>query len=251
MPNNDAKKTPRMRRREARIESILDASMQILTREGLNGLTIQQLADELDYTPGAFYRYFPSKDAILVELQRRTLNELHDTFKALWRRCEQLSQEQNVSGTEAALLPILATARLYRELPALKPTHFGLIQLAVSEPRQIVQDDEIGPLVSTVMSLLGDVARLIATASTQGALSPSEVSPAQRAVALWSALHGAMLMRKFGRFDEAIFDPKHLGQDVCHSLLIGWGAEPIWVDEARALLGHLEEEGGTLIQSDP
>lgn len=250
MPDADTRKTPRMRRREARIRSILDASMQILAREGLNGLTIQRLADELDYTPGAFYRYFPSKDAILVELQRRTLGELHDAFKALWERCGVLVEERGVGERLASLLPILATARLYRELPVLKPTHFGLIQLAVGEPNQIVQDDEIGPLVPTVMALLGDVARLIATASSCGALTPSAVSPAQRAVALWSALHGAMLMRKFGRFDEAIFDPEHLGQDVGHSLLVGWGASAEWVEEARELLKHLEEDG-TLFQRGP
>ena len=63
MPSNKkvTVERPRERRRRARIEAILDESMSILLNEGADALTMRRLADSLDLTAGAIYRYFPGK----------------------------------------------------------------------------------------------------------------------------------------------------------------------------------------------
>ena len=67
---------PRDRRRRARIEAILDRSMETLLTQGVDQLTMRGLADSLDLTAGALYRYFPSKGAILTSLGHRASHAL-------------------------------------------------------------------------------------------------------------------------------------------------------------------------------
>ena len=74
----------REKRREATIERIVDTALHLLETEGYEGLTIQRLAKELGYAVGALYRYFRSKDALLVALPKAKTVE---DFEALlpWR----------------------------------------------------------------------------------------------------------------------------------------------------------------------
>ena len=63
--------TPRVaRKRAARQREIVRRGLAIAAAEGVEALTIARLAGELDYTPGALYRYFASKDALVAEVQR-------------------------------------------------------------------------------------------------------------------------------------------------------------------------------------
>ena len=86
-----AKERPRDRRRRARIESILDASMVLFYEEGIEALTMRRLADALDLTPGALYRYFPGKDEILLGLGNRALQQISDAMDVCSSHCHVVS----------------------------------------------------------------------------------------------------------------------------------------------------------------
>ncbi|MEM1151187.1 MAG: TetR/AcrR family transcriptional regulator [Pseudomonadota bacterium] len=49
--------------------SILDAAERMITEEGEEGLSIRRLAEEIDYSPAAIYKYFGSKDELVDELK--------------------------------------------------------------------------------------------------------------------------------------------------------------------------------------
>ena len=57
---------------------ILDAALQLATKEGWAGVTIRKIAKIIRYSPPAIYRYFDSKDDIMIALYRRALQ----TFKS-------------------------------------------------------------------------------------------------------------------------------------------------------------------------
>src|SRR4051812_45787377 len=61
----------RARRRAARSDAFLDAAMRIVARDGVDGLTMAVLADELGAAKGALYRYFAGKDDLLPARQVR------------------------------------------------------------------------------------------------------------------------------------------------------------------------------------
>ncbi|MEZ6185906.1 MAG: helix-turn-helix domain-containing protein, partial [Planctomycetota bacterium] len=78
----------RQERREARTRELLDAAMELLVAEGLKGLTIGALAQQVDAAVGAIYRYFPSKTALLVALQLRAIEELRREVEAALARVD-------------------------------------------------------------------------------------------------------------------------------------------------------------------
>lgn len=59
---------------------ILRRVRPVLARQGFDGASMQQLARAAGMSAGNFYRYFPSKDAIIAALVERDLQELEDDF---------------------------------------------------------------------------------------------------------------------------------------------------------------------------
>ena len=58
----------RLREREERIRSILEAALRVFAREGLRPATMDAIAAEAELGKGTVYYYFPSKEALLEEL---------------------------------------------------------------------------------------------------------------------------------------------------------------------------------------
>ena len=63
------------RRRNQKFNQLLDHSMKLIIDHGFSGFTMRTLAKSLDITPGALYRYFPSKGHIIGALGNRILNQ--------------------------------------------------------------------------------------------------------------------------------------------------------------------------------
>ncbi len=55
----------RARNREAQEERILNAAMSCFIRSGFRGASMNEICSEAGMSPGALYRYFPSKEAII------------------------------------------------------------------------------------------------------------------------------------------------------------------------------------------
>ncbi len=60
--------TPRDRRSARTVQAILDAGRQIISRDGVDGLSMRALAEAIDYSPAALYKYFGSKEEIIGAL---------------------------------------------------------------------------------------------------------------------------------------------------------------------------------------
>lgn len=220
--------TPRQRRREATIESILAAAMEMLLADGFDGLTIGKLAAELDYTKGALYRYFGSKDALIAELQVRSLRRLHDRYQALWERLS--TSLAGLTDGQRALGLLYASAMDYVRVAEELPADFALIRVAVGDPRHLLPETEVGAVMETMLALLSDVGRLLSDAEAAGALR--EGDGVRRAINLWAAIHGNVLTRKFARFGPQLFAPAALISELTRTMLLGWGATLADVDAA-------------------
>jgi len=60
-------------------ERLLEAALEVFSRYGYEGASVDRIADHAGYTKGAFYSNFPSKDEILLAvLQEHTRRELVD-----------------------------------------------------------------------------------------------------------------------------------------------------------------------------
>jgi AcrR family transcriptional regulator len=65
------RKTPRQARAQATVRAILEATVQILEREGLEAATTTHIAEVAGVSIGSLYQYFSHRDAILSALQNR------------------------------------------------------------------------------------------------------------------------------------------------------------------------------------
>ncbi len=60
---------------------IIEATGKLLTTSGLNGLTIKNLASEMNFSESAIYRHFSSKEEIIVTLLKYLNENVNTIFK--------------------------------------------------------------------------------------------------------------------------------------------------------------------------
>lgn len=197
-------------RREARIEAILDAAMVILSEGGVEALTMPRLAASLDSAVGSLYRYFASKDVILVELQLRSLARFTEVL------------EQAIAAESAPLRRVRAVAAAWWAFQETEPEAFLLLDGAVAHPTRLLDDARAGEVDAALRVVLGRVALTLAEAAAAGVLAPGD--PVRRAYALWAAVHGAAHFRKRDTF--AAVTSSDVRREVVGALLSGWGARP-------------------------
>lgn len=63
-------KSPSQRRYEKTRQGILNAARSLLLEEGLDAISMRTLADKVDYSPAALYKYFANKDEIIAALRQ-------------------------------------------------------------------------------------------------------------------------------------------------------------------------------------
>lgn len=65
------RKSPRQRRSQLTVASILEAAAQLLETQGLGGFNTNAVAERAGVGIGSLYQYFPSKDALTLALLER------------------------------------------------------------------------------------------------------------------------------------------------------------------------------------
>ncbi|MES2069975.1 MAG: TetR/AcrR family transcriptional regulator [Pseudomonadota bacterium] len=70
------RKTPVQPRAEKTIETIYEATAQILGSEGETALTTNRIAEKSGFSIGTLYQYFPSKEAIVLSMIDRERNKV-------------------------------------------------------------------------------------------------------------------------------------------------------------------------------
>jgi AcrR family transcriptional regulator len=116
----------RSRRRQETIDEILAIAVQVMTEDGVTGLSVAEVARRLGVRPPSLYKYFPSLVAIYDELFRRGAQE----HLAIMRDAMEHSQPglpALIAGLEASgrwLLANRAIAQLlfWRPVPSFEPS---------------------------------------------------------------------------------------------------------------------------------
>ena len=81
-PDLSVRRRPVQQRGIARFDSILAAARVLLTSEGVEGFTIEDVAATAGIPIGSVYQYFPNKFAIVAELDARDTEALIDDVLA-------------------------------------------------------------------------------------------------------------------------------------------------------------------------
>ena len=81
----DPRKKPSQRRSHVTVESIFDATIQVLLANGLEAITTTQIAERAGVGVGSLYQYFPNKNALIAAVVQRHVGEVVDATIAACR----------------------------------------------------------------------------------------------------------------------------------------------------------------------
>lgn len=74
------RKNPSQERARATVDAILEAAAYILIKDGWERFTTNRVADRAGVNIASLYQYFPNKESIAIELQRRHIDKGRDAF---------------------------------------------------------------------------------------------------------------------------------------------------------------------------
>jgi AcrR family transcriptional regulator len=234
---DDSRITPRARRHDANLLRILDAAMDLVAEGGLDALSMTKLAEAASYTPGALYRYFVSKDALLSKLVARTLEDIR-SFQA---RANGL-----LPASASPLARVFVLAQGYRAFAKLQPHRFGLLAVTLAEPRMLLKEHEDAePVVRAMIAAMQPLADALGAAADAGLLETGDLP--ERTLCVFAILQGVLQLQKSTRYAPGILDVERLTVRGTRSLLLGWGGKPRTLDAAIArvaALGDLSQRLG-------
>ena len=70
-PKTTVRKRPRQERARVTVDALLDATAQVLIKDGYDGLSTNRVAAVAGVSVGSLYQYFPSKEALVAALLDR------------------------------------------------------------------------------------------------------------------------------------------------------------------------------------
>lgn len=113
----DPRKRPRQARSVATFEAILEAAARILESLGFAGFNTNAVAELAGVSIGSLYQYFPSKDALIVELIRRERTKLSSRIVEAIQQCDAADLKEKLKLiVQAAVQHQLSRPQLARTL---------------------------------------------------------------------------------------------------------------------------------------
>ena len=138
----DPRKRPRQARSVATFEAILEAAARILESLGFAGFNTNAVAELAGVSICSLYQYFPSKDALIVELIRRERAELSN------RIVEAIQQHDTTDLKEKIKLIIHAAVQHQLSRPQLART----LEFASELIGKDIEESELQHELETIIS---------------------------------------------------------------------------------------------------
>lgn len=153
-------------------KSLIQAGIDILSEEGISGLSLRKVAQRAGVSHNAPYFHFNDKLALIAAISTegyRTLYEqlvnIIDIYKADPHR------------------QLVEAAFMYLRFAQTKPAHFK-----VTFSNAVEREDAYPALVEMADNLLGELIKIVDACQQVGILRPAPVGA--MAVSVWSAVHG-------------------------------------------------------------
>lgn len=216
--------------RYAVARAILDAARDLFVAEGYSQVSIRKIAERIEYSPAAIYRYFASKDDIFLALAEEGFRRLADVTLAPVDTCDPLEIVRRAFWG-------------YYEFSKAHPEYFALMFLDRRVPR-ISRDWERFAFVREMRGALSERLRECVAA---GAF-PSTINPEAAFSILATTIHGAAVIRLCSRLTPGQ-DADALARDALEAAIAGLraGSPVTFVPTARCPVVH--ENGVTMHSS--
>ena len=164
----------REREKQQKRNHIIDAAEKLFFKKGYTNTSMDQVAEEAEFSKGALYLYFKDKEDLYLAINFRGLIILKELFEKAYEAGQNGLDKSRKIG-EAYLLFSHDYPNYYRAMHYYESTH---IDFKVNET-SARQCEELGQQV------LGIVARAIQTGIDDGSIR-SDLDPMNTAIVLWA-----------------------------------------------------------------
>ena len=132
------RKTPMQSRAVFTVDAILEAAAYILIKEGWDKFTTNRVADRAGVNIASLYQYFPNKESIVVELQRRHIGRAREEFP---KAAPALASHRTLRALLKAMID--AGVREHRVAPALHKVFAEELPRSARRHQGADEDDEV------------------------------------------------------------------------------------------------------------
>ena len=202
-----------------REQLILDTAQQILREDGIQGLTMERVASEIEYSKGTVYNHFSSKEEIISGISCRcTLNII-----------EMFTRAKNYSGNHRERIAAIGIAhRLYAQL---HPDELRNLQILKSaDVREKIPEAKQTELLQLEQQVTRIVVEIINDALRDGDIPADQpFIPDSIFLGLWSMGYGSNMLHVSGiPFDKlGIQQPLKMMWVNSHKLLDSYQWQPL------------------------
>jgi AcrR family transcriptional regulator len=223
----------RARTRQAKRARILAAAGSVIDGVGVDGLTMQAVATELDCAVGTLYTAFASKGELVAALQAEAVGTLEASLRAA-----HAAREEELNDLEpelAVLVQLLGYAGFVGAAAVVYPDETVLVRAMLGDAAPPRGSESAQELLAVVMRFLDPPVSLLADGVGHGVLAPAD--PVIRALGWVTGLHGALRVDALGPLDRHLFRSAPLARSLTTDLLCGWGAPH---DDVEVATSHLD-----------
>ena len=181
---------PKTRRYMKTRQEIISAACEIIRTEGVDALSMRGLAEKVDYSPSALYKYFKSKEELIETLRQEGWGQMEGLF------------HRRVDSSQTVTQTLMEAAFAYLELGDLFPELYQLMFNSTVDAPADVKNVENDPKFQVLLNMI-----------RQGVDSgeftlPGDLSPLEYRYLAWFIMHGiSMLKVSMFRNCREQFDP--------------------------------------------
>ncbi|HYI60936.1 MAG TPA: TetR/AcrR family transcriptional regulator [Acidimicrobiales bacterium] len=228
-------------RRLARRAALIDAAMGIVARDGIPGLTMQGVADQVGCSIGTVYTHFPSKGVLVADLQDHSVRRIARSFEAVRDRSATVMAAAGWDATERAAADLVLFGEFVVACWDTLPEESHMLFSVLAERTVVVPADELDRVLGPTLVLLAMGREAVEVAATTGAVDDGP--PMDRVLIGAAALLGVLLTSHVAHIDAEAFDHHRLARTAWRDMLRGWGMAGAAYDAALAHVRDLAATG--------
>ncbi len=166
-------------RRQKTIESILATAEMIISNEGEASLSIRRIAEEIEYSPAAVYKYFRTKAELINALKEAF-------FLRILAKIDQLATEEAPYSVRAR-----RCISVYIQTALEKPHHYSAAFSGIDDTVSRMTEDDF---VQTNKGKAFDYLQALVAEGVGSGELRADLDPTLAAKSLWASCHGLAVL---------------------------------------------------------
>jgi AcrR family transcriptional regulator len=168
--------------------ALIETGAEILSKEGVNGLSLRKVASRAGVSHAAPYAHFPDKQTLIAAIST-------EGYRMLYERLDAAVQRYR----DDPLRQLVEAAWAYVQFALADPAHFKVTFSGVVE-----KEKDYLAYVEMSRKSFGLVVQIVEACQAAGVLKPGPVDV--MAVSVWSLVHGFVSLLQEGQVSHSVLD---------------------------------------------